>query len=158
MQTFASMLLLRVYLRRKTSRVPAKIYSAAVQALSIQTRRSLPAGSERRQHLCLQQHRRHPKPLGLWQYAVLFLFVFYLGGIFKVCGPEMRFDSTWKSWWNQQLFLLCCAARKGVFSLTSVTLPWCKANSCIHGRPQSQNLLIFNLMMLFLNASLPEMM
>lgn len=35
-----------------------EIYSATVQALSIQTRWSLPAGSQRRQHSCLRQHCR----------------------------------------------------------------------------------------------------
>lgn len=139
MQAFV--LLLRVYLKRKTSCTPGKIYSTAVQALSIQTRRSLPAVSQRHQHSCLQQHCR---PLrAAWTVTICNAMRFHLGGIFivsavrmRVHGTEMRLNCTCKSWslaWNRQLFSLCGSARIFSFFLDSSYSSFVIVISCILG-------------------------
>lgn len=144
MQAFV--LLLRVYLKRKTSCAPAKIYSAAVQALSIQTRRSLPAGSQRRQHSCLQQHCR---PLrDAWTVTICNAMRVFTSVVFLKClrvhGTEMRLDCTWKSWslaWNRQLFSLCGAARKEAFSSWQQLL-FLSDSHFLHPQPAAVALLI----------------
>lgn len=104
------------------SRAPAKIYSAAVQALSTQTRWSLPAASQRRQHSCSQQRRRPPSAAwtvticNVMRVLIPFCFPFKVSlKCLKVRGTERRLDCTWTSWWTHQLFSLCCAARKEAF-------------------------------------------